>query len=261
MMALPESRARDLLLRYNISSPDGLRDLEAIANAEGLIIEDAPLANCQGKIVYDESCGLIRISTAIREAGTKRFTIAHEMGHFFNEKPHFNNCTRNDLLPVRSHRTSENNANAFAVELLMKREWYMEFVENRKPGIDTIEAAAEFFGVSLSAAAIRYSLLASVPTAVIMSRNRKVLWVSINKRFPYRFTRREYSASLSPDPSDIASGNEIHQKPIPVITDTWSPKDRSSPPPHVLTEECLFMPTYDAVLSLVWEETIIQNCF
>ncbi len=126
MTTLAKSRARELLRTYCISNPDGLRNLEEIANAEGLIVEDVPLDNCQGKIRYEGSYGLIKVSSAIRERGTRRFVIAHEMGHFFNEKSKLIRCTSQDMLPVKSHpqgdaplaqkKVSEDDANAFAVE-------------------------------------------------------------------------------------------------------------------------------------------------
>jgi Zn-dependent peptidase ImmA (M78 family) len=61
------------------------------------------------------------------------------------------------MIPVRPGCVSVDNANAFAVELLMERERRENFEKDSVLDTETIERATEYFKVSLSAAVIRYS--------------------------------------------------------------------------------------------------------
>lgn len=253
MTALAEGRARELLNAYCIKSPEGLKNLDEIANAEGLIVEDADLSNCQGKIAYEETMGLIKVSTAVREPGARRFVIAHEMGHFFNEKSKLNRCASQDMLPVKSKKVGEDDANAFAVELLMKKEWYSEFVKDKDPGIEAIRKAAEYFGVSLSAAAIRYSQAGNFPVAVIMTHKRKVSWSSISELFPYQYVGKHHPVNSYSEAEAFYSGTKVDTAPHSVLADSWFLEDRSFRRNHSLVEQILPMPNYNSLLAVVWE--------
>lgn len=253
MTALAESRARELLRAYCITSPEGLRNLEEIANAEGLIVEDARLINCQGKIRYEESYGLIKVSNAIREPGTRRFVTAHEMGHYYNDKKRETFCKAEDLIGVKSNKVDEDNANAFAVELLMKKEWYSGFVKEKEPGIETIKAAAEYFGVSLSAAAIRYSQAGNFPVAVIMVHKGKVSWSAISELFPYQYVGRGYPANGASEADAFFNGQEANLEPHTVLADSWFLNDRTFRHDHMLVEQVLPMPNYHSLLAVIWE--------
>ena len=65
-------------------SPSKL-NLEEIANAENIIVEEEEMKGSLGKIIYEEGFGLIKINNSIQEPGQKRFTMAHELGHYCNE--------------------------------------------------------------------------------------------------------------------------------------------------------------------------------
>ena len=256
MTALAESKARELHRTYCITGPEDLADLEAIANAECIIIEEAYLANCQGKIRYEQDCGLIKISSAIREPGARRFVIAHEMGHFFSESSRLNNCSSRYLTPVRSNPQNENNANAFAVEFLMRREWYEAFVKDKDPGIDTIREAAEYFAVSLSAAAIRYAQAGNFPIAAIMAHRGRVSWSAISESFPYQFIGKSCQVNGSSEAYAFFRGEEVDTSPHTVLADSWFLNDRNFRRCHFLTEQCLPMPNYKSILTVLWEEPI-----
>lgn len=81
----PANIASELIDNYCISSPDKL-DIEEIAWAEKLVIKEIPLKNYMGMINFTSKYGLITINSETHEPGQRKFTLAHEMGHFFNEK-------------------------------------------------------------------------------------------------------------------------------------------------------------------------------
>jgi Zn-dependent peptidase ImmA (M78 family) len=90
-----------------------------------------------------------------------RFTIAHELGHVIFDKDYIKthgSIDRDGVASDETYRQREVKANAFAAELLMPEEEFVDFFI--KGG--TIEEAAEYFFVSLMAAAIRATNLGLV---------------------------------------------------------------------------------------------------
>jgi len=249
---LAKAKAREILRLYCIDSPLEL-NVEAIANAEGLIIESSDLSNCVGRSSFGQGCGIIMLSTGIKVVGQRRFTIAHEMGHFYNGKNREIFCKAEDLIGAKSKKNEEDEANAFAVELLMKKEWFTDFVKDKCPGIGTIKAAAEYFRVSLSAAAIRYSEAGNFPVAVIMVHKGRVSWSAISEIFPYQYVRRHYPVNSYSEAEAFYSGRDVNTEPHTVLADSWFLDDRSFRPNHKLVEQCLPMPNYHSVLVVVWE--------
>src|SRR3990170_782634 len=81
----PSERAKEIINKYDVHSPSRL-NIEEIANAENLIVEEEEMKGNLGKIIYQDGYGLIKINSGIQEAGQKRFTLAHELGHYCNEK-------------------------------------------------------------------------------------------------------------------------------------------------------------------------------
>jgi Zn-dependent peptidase ImmA (M78 family) len=194
-MELPEEKAKALIDYYHLSSPDDL-NLEEIANAERLIIEEADLTGCMSRITFTADYGLITIDSKIKEEGQKRFSIGHELGHFFHEKDgtavRTDRCTAEDLFSFTVNKTREDRANTFATELLMYAPWYGAFIRGRAINFELIKEIAWQFRVSLTAAAIRYAGIGTYPVAVILSTEGKTVWSCINRYFPYRWIPKGY---------------------------------------------------------------------
>lgn len=100
----------------------------------------------------------------------QRFTLAHELGHFFYDKEYLDSneiidpskqaqpkiLFRKDIYPIDSKMQGMDiKANQFAAELLMPKEKFIE-VWNRET---SPEEVAKFFGVSVEATKIRASNL------------------------------------------------------------------------------------------------------
>jgi len=261
MYPLPEAKARELLRKLNAKNPERIIDIEAVANAVGLIVKETDAENSEGYSVRTESSGLIKVSASSKEPGQRRFTIAHEIGHFLLDKNPIHLCRMEDMVGYKSKKEEENAANAFAAELLMKKEWYAGFVKDKAPGIETIKQAAEYFGVSLSASAIRYSQAGNFPVAVIMSckgahNEGRVSWSAISESFPYRYVGKGYKVNKFSEADKFfsqGSGKKMDLKPHRVLADSWFSDTRGFRPNHYLVEQCLPMPNYDCVLTVVWQ--------
>ena len=249
----PLQKAKNILSFYCIRSPSRL-NLEEIANAEGLIVDEKPLNSHLGRITYGVGHGLITISSNIENPGAKRFTLAHEMGHFFNEGSRLKNkfgCTPADLLSFKSKKRYEDEANEFAAELLMHKPWFSDFIRNRPVSLDLIKETAAYFNVSLTAAAVRYAEIGQFPIAVIMTQAGKIKWCVTNDYFPVRFVKKNSPVQKYTRVYDYYRGKEIDTGEDLVLCETWFKTDYNCRKDLYFYEDNLPMPNYNSVLTIL----------
>lgn len=263
MSATAKANAKLLLRKYRITEP-GKYTPEEIANAEGLIIEEANFSTHLGRIVYGDGYGLIKIKADIREAGQKNFTIGHEMGHYFNEKVNLITgrlkntnqnaamCNSADLHPI-FNSGRENDANTFASELLMPTDWFKSYTRGKKLSAELLKSITIAAGVSLSAAAMRYSEDGPQPCAVILSMDRKVKWKAINKHFPYQFIRPGAAVSELSYVYDYFKCDKIPEEGEDVPARAWFREDFKLKDNDRIFEYNIPMRRYNSVLTLLWE--------
>ena len=110
----------------------------------GLIRKDEHYGGKSGYAIY---------ANARHPVTRRRFTIAHEIGHFYLHRKLIGDGITDDGL-YRSHLRGrfESQANRFAANLLMPQKLVREFIAQ---GVDTVEELAEKFEVSRSAMSIQ----------------------------------------------------------------------------------------------------------
>lgn len=251
----PVLNAEKIIQEYHYKSPIDL-DLELIANAENLIVEETELQGMLGKITYDTDCGIIKINSSIKDTGQKRFTLAHELGHYFNEKDIRTNPLYRHIdnyLSFNTGKKFEDNANLFAAELLMPRLWFNDFIQKRCINFELIKGIAEYFNVSLSAAAFRYVNIGKYPTAIIYSQNGIVKWSAFHDYFPFKFLRNGTKVHKETPAYDFFAGKTMQTCEDLIPATCWFPEDRNIKPGIYLNEQNVAMPNYNAVLTLLWE--------
>ncbi|QQS37786.1 MAG: ImmA/IrrE family metallo-endopeptidase [Ignavibacteriales bacterium] len=265
MNAIAKANAKLLLNKYCITKPDEL-DLEGIANAEHLIVEETDLQTHLGRILYGENYGIIKIKSTLKEKGQKRFILAHEMGHYFNEgidpvtgkqrkrNEGLKNCSDRDIYTPQLNKDAETNANIFASELLMPHQWFISFTQKRKFGAELLNDIAEYFGTSLSAGALKYAELGSVPTAIIMSTSGVVKWSRVNEDFPLRFIPNGYKVNDSSAAYDYYKTKIITNETDNVSAMAWFAEDFNINYHRdlLLNEYNIIMSSYDSVLTMLW---------
>lgn len=266
MGATAKANANLLLKKYCITKPEEL-DLEKIANAENLIVEEGRLDSHHGRIIYSENHGLIKIKQDIKETSQKRFITAHEMGHYFNEGVHpltgekrknnygVRGCTQRDLNFYGGFTNFEAKANVFASELLMPKEWFLKFTGRKQINIKLLQDVTEYFGVSITAAAFKYAETGAFPIAVIMSTDGVVKWSRINEYFPFKFIPKGYKVNDSSVAYDYYAGETVDPEPDLVLPDAWFLEDYEYERKHNLYmyEHNVVMSSYNSVLTLLWE--------
>lgn len=126
----------------------------------------------------------IFVSTQCETDGHRRFTISHELGHYFIEghvdellgakvvAPSIGGNYRKQKDPI------EVEADAFASELLMPQPLASKFTRHLPVSITSVRALADRFVVSLSAAAVRFTMLSDAPCVAILSREGAIEWLS-----------------------------------------------------------------------------------
>ena len=179
--------------------PTGIRavPVREIASAIDIYeIREAVLDGLEGGLIVpeDKSNGAILVHSERHEA-RKRYTIAHEIGHYVNPTHRTSNpdgfmCSRKDMNVESAkagdrHAKMELEANQFAAELLMPDALVSAFLE-RKVGadLDHIFALADWFEVSKEAAARRYIARQDLAAAIVFSHNGVIRYIKTNGTFP-----------------------------------------------------------------------------
>jgi len=266
MNPLAKANAVQLLRKYCYSSPDEL-NLEELLYAEGHYLIEQPLTHAQGEIRFDGSFGLITVDSGITSYGQKRFVIAHELGHFYNEaltqplpkgeeqNEVFYRCGFDSFYGSERMRLRESNANDFAAELLMREEWFTSAAGRQKISKKLLEGLAANFNVSLTAAALRYAEIGYFPTAVLMVKQRKIAWKAIHEKFSYQFCKVGSMVSTLSYTDDFFKGSEVPVDGEDIPAEAWFPEDfglRKNRDARIW--ELVFpFHTYNSALVMLWE--------
>jgi len=111
--------------------------------------------------------------------GYLRFTLAHELGHYFlPEHPlklfPSGSGEHQSRAGFTSTEPHEREADHFAAALLMPRALVCKTLNGVDPGLAAVRRLHEVYDTSLTASAIRYAKLSADPVAVVVSSGGKV---------------------------------------------------------------------------------------
>lgn len=151
------------------------RDTETF---EGVLVTDA--AKTKGSIAYNNDSRIER----------RRFTIAHELGHFLMPSHGAGaQCAKADMGVLKTsdpNRQREAEANRFAASLLMPKKMFLQDMRRLgAPETEHILTLNAQYKVSKEAAARRYTDLCSHVCAVIFSRDGRLRSFCKTTTFPY----------------------------------------------------------------------------
>ena len=183
-----------------------------IAEDENIVVEakEPDREGMSGCIIFnDDGVGII-YATHIRSEGFKRFTVAHELGHYFLEghpeeilktaPVHFSKAGF-----TQGHSSIEIEADHFASGLLMPTQLTREALYGARVGLEGILHLANAAETSLTSAAIRAAECASYPMAVIVSQGAQVAYGFMSDSFK-RLDRLRFLRKGDPLP-DTATRN------------------------------------------------------
>lgn len=181
-----ELQAVKLLETLKITSlpvdPFQIADSHSIQRQEDPSLEPG-ISGCLMRV--GDSFGII-YSTRFPSEGFRRFTVAHELGHYFLEG-HAQHLfgTGQTLHQSESGFTSdeeyEREADTFAASLLMPRHLFEPACGRASLGLEAIERLAGLCKVSLTATGIRYAQCTADPVAVICSMDNRVQFAFLSR--------------------------------------------------------------------------------
>lgn len=230
------------------------------------IEEIAPLDTdgFEGGLITDvsRSRGILLVNRAAPRK-RRRFTIAHELGHFLmpshvpNAEGRFL-CSRKDMLSLGAKEGDrraqmEVEANRFASLLLIPPPYLRRQLSGRKPDIAHMVELAEMFDCSKEAMARAYADYHSEPVAMIVVENGIVRRRYANrKRFPFitaptgksvpKGSSFHWAANREGEPSDLRT----------VVPDLWIDVQRGTVAPSI-TEQVYLQASGFAMIMLWYE--------
>ncbi len=152
----------------------------AIAASQDIVVEVKPDAEpgVSGMLLRHGDTFGILYATHIPSEGFQRFSVAHELGHYFLDG-HINHVLPNDGVHASqagfvSADPYELEADQFAAGLLMPAAPFRSALTKHNPGFAAVESMANLCRTSLTATAIRYAELTDDAVAVIMSTGTKI---------------------------------------------------------------------------------------
>lgn len=149
-----------------------------IAENHDILVMPKPGTSCGG--VSGMLCRLgnnfgIMYATHIRNDGFQRFSIAHELGHYFLPG-HIDAI--GDVHESHAGRFSsdeyEIEADHFAAELLMPKSLFCDAIKISDHGLSGIKHLSKLCRTSLTSTAIQYIQYCDIPAAIIFSKEKKV---------------------------------------------------------------------------------------
>jgi IrrE N-terminal-like domain len=158
-----------------------------------LRFKDAPIVAIDGRAlgrfegalypVKDGKGWAIIYNTDVSD-GRRRFTVAHEFGHYLMHRPLFPNgleCSE-EAVTFRNGDELEVEADTFAAYLLMPLDDFRRQIPaDADPNLDDLSAAAERYGVSLIACVLRWLEYTTRRSMLVISRDGFILWARPSK--------------------------------------------------------------------------------
>lgn len=223
--------------------------LPDMAKKIGLRVDEVPSTGFDGALVriVDRPRGIIVVRKTMLET-RKRFTIAHEIGHYVLHDAISPACGEDEVGAGREKADDiERAANEFAGKLLMPPSVIRRIVTKFGVSIDTWNLVSDMFQVSLTAAAAR--CVEETPdylrAALVVGKKGIVKYFVKSPMFSeyIKIDREIPSGSIAKQLSPPG----IHRKKGHVSAEVWIDIE----PGFLLQEESILLPGYDTVLTLL----------
>ena len=146
---------------------------EDLPGFEGALVANAD--RTKWKIIYN---------SGVRSKGRIRFTLAHEFGHYLlhRERQNAFNCSQRDMEEWDAEgREIENEADVFGSYLLMPLDDFRQQVGKEPISFDLLSHLADRYGVSMTAAALKWIEIAERRAVLIAVRDDHLLWARSNQ--------------------------------------------------------------------------------
>lgn len=218
-------------------------------------IEGADLPGFEGMLAPNSAKTKWRIvyNNHGRSPGRIRFTLAHEFGHYLLHRAQQQEFTCNELDMHdwdSKERALESDADTFASFLLMPLDDFRRQIADTPISFDALGHCADRYGVSLTAAALKWIEIAPRRAILVASRDDHLLWARSNtgafRSGRYFATRKHIIA--------VPTGSSLHSN-QPTLSDVRSVPARTwfaaEPIDMPMTEMRFVIEQYDYTLGLL----------
>lgn len=253
MLTKAISIAQQILNEFSISNPTDIL-IEAIAYERGVYVEEKAISGAEGRLFCRGNKGIVAVNSNIPEVGRKRFVVAHELGHFelHRKLEKFSICDEDAFVDWHRKRPHETEANEFAAELLMPSYLFRPACKSNAPSMKIVENLASDYKTSLTATAIRYVDIGWFPITLICSQNGIVKWFRSSQDFHYRVISIGSKIHKDSCAFDFYTKGTAPDEPQMILPRVWF-NDYKLTDDQYFFEQCVALPRYNSVLSLIWE--------
>lgn len=247
-----------LALRNTLHLPPRV-DLNELARSLELGVFEVNTDSFDGALLCSQNrlSGRILVNAAMREEGRKRFTIAHEIGHFIIHRERQISCLPSDIARWEDGRANpERQADSFASELLLPSAEILKRIGDQWPSFQLVISLAEFFGASLTATSRKYCEIAPQECAVVWSVAGIIKWMHPASRFRHWVTTGSCLSSSS-IARRLLDGEAFSSGMQEIPAEAWI-SSFCLPEGASIWEESRSMPNYNGCLSLLWAKREIR---
>jgi hypothetical protein len=213
-------------------------------------IAGRPLGKFEGALYPVDRGWAIIYNSAVSE-GRKRFTIAHEFGHYLMHRsllPKGVECSE-ESVTLRNGADLEGEADLFAANLPMPLDDFRARLSPTEvPTLDDLGALADHYGVSLISCVLRWLEYTERRSMLVVARDDFVLW---SRSSEPALKTRLYMRTRSGPPIEVPEKSLMRRKDLADIA-----REGVRHPPHVwfdedCTELTIHSDRYDQVLSVL----------
>ena len=217
-------------------------------------IEAVSIPNFEGMLAVndDKTKWMIAYNNTLSSKGRIRFTKAHELGHYMLHKDQQQKffCSKKDMLKWEGGQDIEAEADKFASHLLMPLDDFRQQMDG-EVNIDSLGHCADRYGVSLTAAILKWLSYTDEKAVLVVSKDGFMDWASSSnaakKAGAYYKTR---SQVIEIPEGSLCSNQSVKEERlgIQVAAKRWFPHADSDAD---LTEMKIFSDQYDCTMSLL----------
>jgi len=213
------SPAERLLRELGVTEPEEI-DVEAIAYYVNASVRMRPLGGCEAHIVGADDRAIITVN-AHSSHRRRRYSIAHELGHWNHHRGKQLACRAEDYQPDNP-LSAERVADSFAADLLMPNYLFHPLSrEHAKCNFQTIDVLADRFDTSQTATAIRLVESNHSPAMLVCHGLKGRKWFTRARSVPHKWFPQD-ALDHESFAFDILFGND-RNSPFPrkIGADAW----------------------------------------
>lgn len=230
------SVAEHVLQSLGVTNPEEI-DIEAIAWALGAKVRYDALESCEARIIGFKDRAIITVK-GDGDPRRRRFSIAHELGHWQHHRGRSSICRANEIgSPGQAGASIERQADNYAADLLMPAYLFRPLAaQHTRPTFEGIDTLASAFSTSRLSTALRFMNLSSWPCLLVCHSPSGRRWFRRSSGVPDHWFPK---ADLDPESSamDVLYGKYNRGKPTIIGADAWF--DRWNADRFEVREECI----------------------